>query len=77
MDDMKIIGENIRRLRKTRGMTQSQLAVALGISVATLSSYECGKTTPSMDSILQMSRYFKTSVDEILKQPEAKDTFDN
>lgn len=77
MDDMKIIGGNIRALRKEKGMTQAQLAKALGISVATLSSYETGKTAPSMDLIFQIARHFKTSIDKLLKQPESKDTFNN
>lgn len=40
---MKIlISENIRNMRKQRGMMQEQLAEALGVSVAAVSKWERG-----------------------------------
>ena len=77
MDDKKIIGENIRRLRKEHGMTQDLLAKAIGISVATLSSYETGKTASPVAVLRKMALTFGTTVDELLgPQPDAEDTFD-
>ncbi len=77
MDDKKKVGENIRRLRKERDMSQVLLAKAIGISVATLSAYECGKTSPSMYLVERMAEVFATSVDEVLGiwVPDAEDTF--
>lgn len=75
VDDAKIIGENIRKMRKERGMTQVRLANDLGITVATLSSYENGKTTPSSYLVKQMAWHLNTTVARILEQTQAKDTF--
>ena len=76
MDDKKIIGENIRSLRKERGMTQALLAKAIGVSVATLSSYETGKTAPPISLIRKMALTFGTTIDDLLgPQPDAEDTF--
>lgn len=42
------VGEDIRSLRKTRGMTLAQLAADVGRSVGWLSQIERGQTTPSV-----------------------------
>ena len=41
------IGKKIKILRKTRGLTQQQLADKLGIKRATISNYEIGRRSPS------------------------------
>ncbi len=61
-----VIGENIRFLRKRRNLSQAQLAKALNISAATLSSYETGKTIPTKSLILKASSVFEVSTDTIL-----------
>ena len=75
VDDMKIIGGNIRRIRTERKMTQVQLAKAIGVTVATISSYECGKTTPTRYLLEQIAWNLKTTPSEILSTTQAKDTF--
>ena len=40
---------SIKALRKSKSMTQKELAKALGISRATVSKYEAGLRTPDMD----------------------------
>lgn len=46
------IGENMRRLRKEKGMRQVDVANDMAISQSYISSVECGKTVPT-------SRYVK------------------
>ena len=45
------IGNNIKRIRTQKGMTQKQLGDLLGISVQTVSAYESGRRRPKMESI--------------------------
>jgi repressor LexA len=54
------IGDNIKRLRKSFGMTQMQLADKLGVSNKTVSSWEAGEgaKVPRMDVIEKMSALF-------------------
>ena len=44
----RLIGDDIRALRKTRGMTLKDLATAVGRSLGWLSQIERGQTTPSV-----------------------------
>ena len=44
----ELIGKKIKALRKTRGMTQIQLADALGLERASISNYETGRRYPSL-----------------------------
>ena len=37
-----MVGYNIRRFRETKGLTQEQLAEAVGVSRQTISEWECG-----------------------------------
>ena len=45
---MKQLGNNVRRLRKSQGMTQEELANTLGVSKIHLCSIETGKKDPSL-----------------------------
>lgn len=46
--EQELIGKKIQALRKTRGMTQIQLADALGLERASISNYETGRRYPSL-----------------------------
>lgn len=45
------IGENIRKYRKEKGLTQKELAERLGVSQAMITQYENGKRIPKIDTI--------------------------
>ena len=50
-------------LRKSRGMSQEQLAEALGISRQAISRWESGDSTPDMTNLLGLCQYFNVSAD--------------
>ncbi|MFT3750927.1 MAG: helix-turn-helix transcriptional regulator [Agriterribacter sp.] len=58
--------KNLFFLRKKNGWTQAEMQDRCGISNATWSNYENGKTEPDIQSILNISRAFKVSVDDLL-----------
>lgn len=60
------IGEKIKRNRKIRDMTQSQLSTMLGISRQTLSKWENNKTFPDMEKLLVLCEVFDSTLDEFL-----------
>jgi len=55
----------VRELRSGRGLSQGQLADALGVSRQTINAIETERYTPSLPLALELARYFKTSVEEI------------
>ncbi len=58
---------NIKFLRKRRGRTQDEVAVALNLKRSTLSGYENGVAQPGIDILVSFSKYFNMSIDTLLK----------
>ena len=58
---------NIKFLRKRRGRTQDDVAVALNLKRSTLSGYENGVAQPGIDILVSFSGYFNMSIDTLLK----------
>jgi transcriptional regulator with XRE-family HTH domain len=58
---------NIKFLRKRRGRTQDDVAVALNLKRSTLSGYENGVAQPGIDILISFSGYLNMSIDTILK----------
>jgi transcriptional regulator with XRE-family HTH domain len=59
--------KNIKLLRKRRGKTQDEQAIALGMKRSTLSGYENNVAEPGLDALLKFSRHFGIAVDTLLK----------
>ena len=61
------IGNRIQHLRKTKGISQEDLANELGVSRQAISKWESAQSLPDIDKIILMSDFFKVSTDYILK----------
>lgn len=66
------IGENIKRLRKQKGITQETLADYMHVSVAAVSKWERCETLPDISMVIPLASYFAVSTDEILGLNHAK-----
>ena len=55
----------IKVLRATKGITQEDLAQALGVSRQTINAIEKGKYNPSLDLAFKLAEYFETSIESI------------
>lgn len=49
------IGDSIRAARKSRGLTQNELAHAMGITGSAIGQYECGVRTPKYETVERIS----------------------
>lgn len=58
--------EKLQELRKSRGLTQEELAEALFVSRTAVSKWESGGGYPSIDSLKEISKYFSVTIDELL-----------
>lgn len=56
----------LKEIRKKRGLNQQKVALDLNISREALSYYENGKREPSLKLLLDMSRYFKVSIEYLI-----------
>lgn len=52
------IGENIKSLRESRGLTQAQLGDAVGVSDKAVSTWESGKREPRMSAVEKLAELF-------------------
>lgn len=59
------LGENIKRLRKERNITQEKLAEYLNVSYQTVSKWENGITMPSVMILPSVANVFGVSIDEL------------
>ena len=64
--DMKMVGAQIARLRKEKGLTQNDLGDRLGVSFQAVSKWERGETLPDTAILLDLAKALETSVDCIL-----------
>lgn len=58
--------EKLYELRKSRGLTQEELAKALFVSRTAISKWESGRGYPSIDSLKGISAFFSVTIDELL-----------
>lgn len=60
------IGERIAQLRKSRSMSQFQLAKTLNIATSTLGMYETNRRKPNMEMLEKLADFFGVSIDYLL-----------
>lgn len=68
---MNTIGENIRRFRREKDITQEMLADRLHISAQAVSKWERGECLPDVTLIVPMAAYLGVSADDLLGVNEA------
>ena len=61
-----LLAQKLREFRKKQGLTQEQLAEAMGVTVGAVSKWESGASTPDVSLILELADFFETSVDVLL-----------
>ena len=64
------LGLKIKALRKSRGLTQDQLADRLGVRRATISNYEIGRRTPHLSDLRKLAEALGTTMEYFAVQGE-------
>ena len=64
--DIKKVGEQIAALRKSKGLTQSELGERTGVSFQAVSKWERGETLPDITLLPDLAKVLETSIDNIL-----------
>ena len=66
MIDSVKVGKKIYALRKENSLTQDDLASKLMVTRQVISKWELGNSLPSIDLIIELSKLFNTTIEEIL-----------
>jgi transcriptional regulator with XRE-family HTH domain len=65
----EVLAANLRRLRIARRLSLSELARATGMSKATLSSVESGRSNPTIETLAGLAAALRVSLGELLEEP--------
>lgn len=60
-----MLADNIRKLRKERGLTQTELGEKLGFRHSTIAGYESGRTVPTGDVLEKIAKALGVGIAEL------------
>jgi transcriptional regulator with XRE-family HTH domain len=66
----KYIGERIRKIRESEGVSQRSLGISLGLSDKAISSYESGRTLPPLETLFRISIELKKPIGYFIENSE-------
>lgn len=66
--NIESFANNLRRLRLSKGLTQEQLASTLGVSVQSVSRWECANTLPDVMLLPDIARLYSVTVDDLYRE---------
>ena len=72
-----MLSENIRAIRKSKGLSQEELAVKLNVVRQTISKWEQGLSVPDSDLLIAMSEALETPVSTLLGETVAESEADS
>lgn len=68
--DTEMLGDNIQKYRKARGLTQEQLSAQIPVVRQTLSKWEKNLSVPDAQALLRLSQVLEVSVEILLDTPQ-------
>lgn len=72
-----MLNENIRALRKSKGLSQQELAIKLNVVRQTISKWEQGLSVPDSEMLISLSEVLETPVSKLLGETVAETEADN
>lgn len=72
-----MLNENIKRIRKSKGLSQEELAIKLNVVRQTISKWENGLSVPDSGMLIMLADELDTTVSELLGEPVAEPTADD
>ncbi len=64
-----MLSENIKAVRKSKGLSQEELAIKLNVVRQTISKWENGLSVPDSDMLISLSEVLETPVSTLLGEP--------
>ena len=72
-----MLNENIKRIRKSKGLSQEELAIKLNVVRQTVSKWENGLSVPDSSMLIMLADELDSTVSELLGEPIAEPTIDD
>ena len=66
-DESEKLGQNLKRIRTKKGITQGDIVRALGMPKSFVSSIENGKTNPTLATIAKLAKAIDVPIGELMK----------
>lgn len=73
MEFKTTVGKNLSILRKSRGLTQLELAEMFSYSDKAVSKWEKGETLPDMETMYKIAKFYGVSLDYLTKEHKEED----
>ena len=68
----EMFSNRLREVRKSRGLTQTQMSKMLNISATAYGDYERGRTEPDLNTLRMISNVLQVSIDYLLEVKHEK-----
>ena len=72
----EIFGDNLKRFRGERRLTQEQLAERLGVTAQAISKWECSLSYPDTETLVELADVLEVSLDALLRAGQHELLFD-
>lgn len=69
MDMRRVVGENVRKARLAKGLTQEKLAELSGLTQQYISELENGKQNPTVITLYELGQQLGATVADLVKSP--------
>ena len=67
--------QKLIELRKKKGLSQEELGYELSVTRQTISKWELGLSTPDMDKLMEISRFFNISIDDLTNENKSTNNY--
>ena len=72
-----MLDKNIKAIRKSKGLSQQELAIKLNVVRQTISKWEQGSSVPDSDMLISISKVLETSVSTLLGETVVENRVDD
>jgi len=72
MDMRKLVGQNVRRIRQEKGLTQEQFSLVSGFSQQYISGLETGHRNPTVVTVYELAKALGVSHLDLLQSSSAR-----
>lgn len=67
-----MLGDNIKRIRKSKGLTQNQLSEKLEVAEVTIRKWENGEREPNLETIRKIANTLEVPLGELIEKEDSK-----